>query len=67
LGSKILATLTAVIGAIGVLYSLLAAFGVELSQTQQEAITGLAGLVLIVSGIWLHPGTPVGEKTPPDA
>ena len=60
--TKILATLTAVIGAISVVYSFLAAFGIELSQTQADAITGLLGLVLVVCGIWLHPSVPVGEQ-----
>lgn len=59
--TKVLATLTALIGAIGVFYAFAAAFGWELTQTQQDAITGVAGLVLVVAGIWLHPSVPVGE------
>ena len=59
--TKILATLTALVGAVTVLYSFLGAFGVELSQNQQDAIAGLLGLVLIVAGIWLHPSTPIGS------
>jgi hypothetical protein len=60
--TKILATLTAVIGGIGVVYSVLTAFGIELTSEQQDALTGLLGLVLIVAGIWLHPSTPVGVQ-----
>lgn len=60
--SKVLATLTALVGAIGVLYSLAAAFGWELTQTQQDAVTGVAGLVLVIAGIWLHPSTPIGPQ-----
>lgn len=63
--SKVLATITAVVGSIAVFYSIFAAFGVELSQAQQEAITGFAGIVLVVAGIWLHPSTPLGEQPPP--
>lgn len=60
--SKILATWTALVGAVGVFYALAAAFGWELTQTQQEAITGVAGLSLVVAGIWLHPSTPIGPN-----
>jgi hypothetical protein len=60
--TKVLATLTALIGAIGIVYALFAAFGIELTSAQQDAITGVAGLVLVVAGIWLHPSVPVGEQ-----
>src|SRR5438093_35507 len=62
MASKILASLTAVIGAVGVAYSLLAAFGVDLSRDQQDAITGALGIVLVVAGIWLHPDIPLGVR-----
>ncbi len=62
--AKILATWTALVGAVSVFYSFAAAFGWELSQTQQDAITGIAGLSLVVAGIWLHPSTPLGQ--PPE-
>lgn len=68
MGQKVLATLTAVVGGIAVVYSLLAAFGISLSQEAQDAITGVAGLALVVAGIWFHPDVPVGvidEKPPP--
>jgi len=61
--SKVLASLTALIGAAGVIYALLAAFGVELSSAQQDSITGVTSLVLLVAGIWLHPSIPVGSTT----
>lgn len=64
--SKILATATAIVGSIAVVYSFLAAFGIEISQDQQDAITGVLGLLLVVAGIWLHPSTPVGDQPPPD-
>lgn len=65
--TKILATLTAIVGGIAVVYSVLGAFGIEVSQDQQDAVSGLLGLILIVAGIWLHPSVPVGVQTPPDA
>ena len=58
--SKILASLTAVVGGIGFVYALLAATGFEMSPELQDAITGILGLVLVVAGLWLHPGVPVG-------
>jgi hypothetical protein len=58
--SKILASLTAVVGGVGFVYALLAATGFEMSQELQDAVTGLLGVVLIVAGLWLHPGVPVG-------
>lgn len=63
--TKVLATLTALIGAVSVFYSLSAAFGWELTQNQQDAVTGVLGLVLVVAGIWLHPDVPLGEQGQP--
>lgn len=60
--SKILATFTAVVGGISVFYALFAAAGVEISPALQDAITGVAGLGLVVAGIWLHPSTPTGGE-----
>jgi len=60
MGAKILATWTVIVGAAGVFYALLAAFGVELSQSQQDAVTGVLGLTLVIAGIWLHPSVPIG-------
>ena len=65
--AKILATLTAIVGGIAVFYSVLTAFGVEITQDQQDAITGVAGLVLVVAGIWLHPSTTFGDDKPPSS
>lgn len=64
MGTKVLATLTAIVGGIGVVYALLAAFGVNLDSDTQEAITGLLGLLLVVAGIWFHPSVPVGPSEP---
>lgn len=68
MAAKILATLTAVIGSVAIIYSVLAAFGLELDQGQQDAITAVLGLVLVIAGIWFHPQIPVGvtgEQPPP--
>lgn len=64
MGTKVLASLTVLIGSVGVIYALLAAFGVELSQNQQTAVSGAAALVVTLAGLWLHPSIPLGE-TPP--
>lgn len=60
--SKILASITAIIGGVSFIYALIAAAGVEISSQLQDGITGVLGLVLVVAGIWLHPSTPVGPN-----
>lgn len=60
MAAKVLASLTTLVGAISVLYALLAAFGIEFTKNQQDALTGSLGLVLVLAGIWLHPSIPVG-------
>lgn len=57
-----MATLTAVVGSLGVLVAVLAAFGITLTQEQLEALAGLGGLIVTVAGIWLHPSVPVGPS-----
>ena len=64
MAAKVLATLTAVVGAVSIIYAFLAAFGVELTQNQQDAITGVLGLVLVMAGLWLHPSVPIGPSEP---
>ncbi len=61
--SKVLATFTMLVGSIAVVYSLLAAFGIELSQGQQDAITGVLGLALTLAGLWFHPDVPIGRTS----
>lgn len=69
--AKILATLTTVVGSLGVFLAVLSAFGVQLTQEQVEALAGLGGLVVAVAGIWLHPSIPIGpsgaDMSEPDA
>lgn len=59
---KVLPTLTIIVGGLGAIYGLLAAFGVELSAAQIAALNGVAGLVLAIAGVWFHPDIPVGVK-----
>lgn len=63
MANKVLATLTVLVGGLGSVLGLLAAFGVDLSKAQDEAIIGVAGLVLLVLGSWFHPSIPLGQKT----
>jgi len=59
--SKVLAALGILVGSIGVIFSLLEAFGVDITKAQQTAVAGVAGLVLTVLSVWFHPSLPVGE------
>ena len=58
--SKILATYAAIVGGIASVYALFVAAGLDISSQLQDAITGVLGLGLVVAGLWLHPGVPVG-------
>lgn len=70
---KIVATITAVVGALGVFVAILSAFfGVELTPEQLEALAGLGGLIVTLTGLWLHPGVSQigpseGDVSGPDA
>lgn len=63
MANRVLATLTVLVGGLGSILGLLAAFGVDLSKAQDEAIIGAAGLVLLVLGSWFHPDVPVGNRS----
>lgn len=62
--SKTLATLAVLVGGLQSVLGLLAAFGVDLTKAQNEAITGVAGLALLVLGAWFHPSVPIGPSGP---
>jgi hypothetical protein len=62
-GTKILATLTAIVGGIASVYALLTAAGVEISTALQDGITGVLGLLLVIAGLWFHPSVPVGQTS----
>jgi uridylate kinase len=51
-----------VVGGLSVIDDFLAAFGIyDLSDAQNGALGAVAGLVLLVVGVWFHPSVPVGE------
>jgi hypothetical protein len=60
--SKVLAAFTILVGGAAAIFSLLTAFGVSISPDQHTAIVAVAGLVLLVAGVWFHPDIPVGEQ-----
>ena len=60
--TKVLAALGIIVGSISVLDDFLSAFGIyDLTDAQNGALAGLAGLLLLVLGLWFHPSVPVGE------
>jgi hypothetical protein len=60
--NKVMAALGIVAGGLATIFSLLDAFGVALTSGQQNAIGGVAGLILLVLGVWFHPDIAVGAK-----
>jgi len=64
MGSKFLASVTALIGGAAVFLSLIDAFGVNISADQSKAIEAVLGVLLIVAGVWFHPSVPVGPSDP---
>lgn len=63
--SKVLATLAVLVGGLQSVLGLLAAFGVDLSKAQNESVTGVAGLALLLLGAWYHPSVPIGPTAKP--
>lgn len=58
-----MAALGIIIGALSAVFELMSAFGVNVTQTQQTAIAAVAGVVLLVLGVWFHPSTPIGPSS----
>ena len=56
------ATLAIFLGSVATIFNLLDAFGVDLSEKQQGAISDAAGLALIALGAWFHPEVPIGRQ-----
>jgi hypothetical protein len=64
--SKVLAAIAIVIGGLASIFELLSAFGYDVTQGQQASISAVAGLALLVLGVWFHPSIPVGPIEPPE-
>jgi hypothetical protein len=68
LSANIVGSLSILVGGIGVILSLLIAFGVNITPDQHTAIEAFGALLLLIAGLWLHPKVPIGstaEKPPP--
>ena len=61
--TKILSSIGILVGALSVVFNLLAAFGVPVSAEQQKAIGDIAGVALTVLSVWFHPSIPVGKTS----
>jgi len=59
---KVLAAAAIVVGGAGSIFSLLIAFGVNITQDQWTAINSVVSLLLLVLGVWFHPDVPVGPS-----
>jgi hypothetical protein len=64
MAERIGATLSIIAGGFASIMQLLVAFGVNISPDQHTAIGAVIGLMLLISGIWLHPDIPVGIEKP---
>lgn len=63
--SKILAALGIIVGGASSIFSLLTAFGVDITPDQHTAIVAVAGVLMLVLGLWFHPAVPIGEQKKP--
>jgi hypothetical protein len=64
MAARIGATLSIIAGGFASIMQLLVAFGVNISPDQHTAIGAVVGLMLLVSGVWLHPDIPIGIEKP---
>lgn len=62
--SKLLAALGIIIGGADAVFAVLTAFGVNITPDQHTALVAVAGLALLVLGVFFHPSIPVGNKAP---
>lgn len=58
--TKLFAALGIIVGGLDAILQLGVAFGVHVTPDQHTAIGSVAGLLLLVLGVWFHPSTPVG-------
>lgn len=58
--SKLLANLSVLTGLAAAITLLLRAFGVDVTDEQNDAILGVIAALSTIAGVWFHPSTPVG-------
>ena len=54
----------AILTVVNAALALLLAFGVDVSQDQQAAITGIVNAVLLLGAVWFDPKVPFGNTQP---
>ena len=54
----------AILGVVNAVLALLLAFGIEVSDAQQLAITGIVNAVLVAGAVLLDPAVPFGRQDP---
>lgn len=64
---NVVASLGILVGGLGVILSLLIAFGVNITPDQHTSIEAVASLLMLVLGVFLHKNIPLGstEEKPP--
>lgn len=61
--NKVMAALAIVVGGLDALLQFAVAFGVHVTPDQHTAIGSVAGLALLVLGVWFHPDVPIGKTS----
>jgi len=59
--NKVMAALAILVGGLDAVLQLGVAFGVHVTPDQHTAIGSVAGLALLVLGVWFHPSVPIGK------
>ncbi len=60
--TKLAANSTIILALVTATITLLAAFGVEVTSAQQDAIMGVVAALLLLLGVYFHPSIPVGNQ-----
>ena len=61
--TKVLAALGIIVGGADAVFSLLVAFGANITPDQHTAIVAVSGVLLAVLGAWFHSAVPIGPAT----